>query len=123
MALISALLPSIVRSADPLDLAEIVAEPDRVTFNVPEATCKRVVMSPPASSTSAILIPAIEVAVSSTTVAVAGTVFTGASLTALIVILNESTSSSAPPEPLLPWSLVVTVKVSASAPVTSVLPV
>ena len=42
----------------------------------------------------------------------AGTVFTGASLTALTVMATVSMSVWAPPEPVLPWSLVVTVRLA-----------
>src|SRR5882724_5567837 len=43
----------------------------------------------------------------------AGTVFTGASFTALTVMATVSTSVWAPPEPVLPRSLVVTVRLAA----------
>ena len=42
-----------------------------------------------------------------------GTLFTGASFTALTVIPTVSVSDCAPPEPVLPWSLVVMLNVSA----------
>jgi hypothetical protein len=41
-----------------------------------------------------------------------GSVLTGASLTAAMLMPTESVSVFAPPEPLLPWSLVVTVSVA-----------
>ena len=49
---------------------------------------------------------------SSFMVCAAGTVFTGASLTALTVMATVSVSVWAPPEPVLPWSLVVTVRLA-----------
>ena len=52
-------------------------------------------------------------AVSSLVVCAPGTVFTGASLTALTVMVTVSVSVSAPPVPVLPWSLVVIVSVAA----------
>ena len=44
---------------------------------------------------------------------VAMVVMTGASLTAVTVIATVSVSDSAPPEPVLPWSLVVIVRLAA----------
>src|SRR5882672_10581155 len=70
------------------------------------------------ASTSAIemALPAavLKVSVPSSFMACAtGTVFTGASFTALTVMATVSVSPSAPPEPVLPRSLVVTVRLAA----------
>src|SRR2546428_45419 len=52
-------------------------------------------------------------AVSSFVLCAAGTLLTGASLTALTVMATESVSLSAPPEPVLPWSLGTSCKLAA----------
>jgi len=53
--------------------------------------------------------------VSSLTACGPGTVFTGASLTALTVIATVSVSLCATPAPVLPWSLTVRLSVSGPA--------
>ncbi len=57
--------------------------------------------------------PVIAVATSSVTVMDAGKVLTGASLTAATLMVTVSMSTSVPPEPVLPPSLVAIVSVAA----------
>ena len=64
------------------------------------------------ASTSATLMPVRAVATSSVTASEPGTEFTGASLTAVMLRVTVSVSVRAPPEPVLPPSLEVTVRVT-----------
>ena len=78
----------------PEPLPPIVAPPPVVTLSVPLVTVSVVVSDPP--STSATDTPAIDSGVSSTTVCAPGTVFTGASFTALTVTVTVAVSVTPP---------------------------
>ena len=91
------------------------ASPDRL--KVPLVTVSWVCTVAAPASTSLIEmrfpLPAEKTsAVSSLVVCAAGTLFTGASLTALTVMLTVSVSVSVPPAPVLPRSLVTMVRVA-----------
>ncbi len=102
----------------PVNTMELLPEPVTVTLppvvadNVPESTDKVTVIAPDAASTSAIDNPAKANVVSSFTLKLAGKVLTGASFTALTVMVLVSVSVNAPPEPVLPRSSVTIVKVT-----------
>ena len=83
--------------------------PPVVAVSDPEATDSVTVMVPLPASASAIDKPVRPSVPSSPIVKVPGSVLTGASLTALTVIVLVSLSVSVPPLPLLPPSLVVMV--------------
>ena len=80
---------------------------------VPCNTVRVAVMLPVFASTSVTLKPLRAVGVSSLVTKVAGSVFTGASLTAEMLMATVSMSVKTPPRPVLPPSLVVRVRVSA----------
>ena len=91
--MICACVPLNVSVPVPFAPALIVAPPARLTFSVPLPTVSCVVARLP--STSVTLTPAIDSAVSSATVCAPGTVFTGASFTAVTVSATVSISVSA----------------------------
>ena len=80
---------------------------------VPWSTVRVTVMLPVLASTSVTLKPLRAVGVSSLVTKVAGSVLTGASLTAEMLMATVSMSVKTPPRPVLPPSLVVMVRVSA----------
>src|SRR5215510_4759409 len=114
--LMLARLPVTVTVPVPLPLTVRPEVPARVRVPLVAASVTWTLALP--ASTSAMLM-ALPLAVenvsvpSSFMVCAPGTVFTGASLTAVTVMATESTSPRAPPEPVLPWSLVVTVRLAA----------
>ena len=88
----SASLPLIVRVFVPLAPALMLALPLKVTLRVPLPTVSWVLARLPSTSVTVIRLPPVMAsAVSSATVAVAGTVFTGASLAAATVRLVVAT--------------------------------
>ena len=104
--MISASLPVIVTLPEPLLFT--VAEPLAVTFNIPlETLITELAMFP---SISVVLIPVIDNAVSSSVVWVPGTVFSGASLTLVTLIVTVSVSLNGVP------SLSVETMVNVSEP-------
>ena len=108
-------------------LPAMVAAPP-VTARVPWVTLRVTVMLPLAASTSATLRPVMKSGVSSAVVCAAGTVLTGASLTALMVMATVSEASEnavVPPVletvgllPAVPvvWSQATNVSASAVVP-------
>ena len=82
------------------------------TETVPWPTARVTVKVPLAPSTSAMLKPEIALAVSSAVVCAAGTVLTGASLTALTVKATLPVADLVPPAPVLPPSLTTMLKLS-----------
>ena len=92
-------------------LPVMVAVPPATT-KMPWVTLRVTVRLPLPASTSATLRPLMTFAVSSSVLKAAGTVLTGASLTAVTVMATVSVSVKAAP-PVLPPSLVVTLRVSA----------
>ena len=93
-ALICAAVPEIVTV--PVALFVIVAPPPLTTLSVPEpAGMESVVVSGPLS-TSATLTPEMTLLVSSLVVCAAGSVLTGASLTAVTVMLTFAVSVTPP---------------------------
>ena len=109
-----------VRPADPLPttwpaVTPAVTAVSRVS--VPVVLTSETWMLALPASTSAIERPGSASATSSSVAKDGGAVLTGGSLTAVTVIATVSMSVAAPPEPVLPWSLVVTV--SRSAPLKS----
>ncbi len=82
------------------------------TVILPLATAMVTVTLVEPASTSAMLRPVTDRLVSSFTVWAVGTVLAGASLTANTVIATAVVSVKAPPVPVAPPSLVVTVRVS-----------
>ena len=109
VALICAAVPVRVTLAVPLPA--MVAVPP-TTAKVPCPTLRVTVMLAVPASTSAMLKPVMTFAVSSLVLCEAGTVLTGASLTAVTVMATVSLSVNAPPLPVLPPSLVSRVRVS-----------
>ena len=107
--MICVLVPVRVTVAVPLPA--MVAVPPATT-KLPWPTLRVTVMLPSAASTSATLRPLITFAVSSSVLSAAGTVLTGASLTAVTVMDTVALSVKAAP-PVLPPSLVVMLRVSA----------
>ena len=80
--------------------------------SVPDGTERVTSTLPAPASTSAIETPVRTQATSSVTVIETGTVFTGASFTALTVMLTTSLSVSTPPAPAKPRSLVRMVRLA-----------
>src|SRR5882724_9205196 len=101
----------------PVPLPETVrpAVPARVSTPLVAASVTWTLLLPASTSAMEMALPAAaeNVSVPSSFMAcAAGTVLTGASFTALTVMATESVSPSAPPEPVLPRSLVVTVRLA-----------
>src|SRR5882724_6004307 len=114
--LMLARLPVTVTVPVPLPLTVRPAVPARVSTPLVAASVTWTFELPASTSAMAMALPAavLKVSVPSSFMAwAAGTVFTGASLTALTVMATVSTSVWAPPEPVLPRSLVVTVRLAA----------
>src|SRR5262247_4124590 len=114
--LMLAKLPVTVTVAVPLPLTVRPAVPARVSVPLVAASVTWTLLLPASTSAIEMALPlAVEnVSVpSSFMVWAPGTVLTGASLTAFTVMATESLSLRAPPEPVLPWSLVVTVRLAA----------
>ena len=107
-----------VRVSVPLPEPPTVTPPPVIAASVPEGT-ERVTRTLPApASTSAIEMPVRAVATSSVTVIETGTAFTGASLSAVMLIVEFADAVSGPPEPVLPPSLIAIVKVSVAGGVS-----
>ena len=106
----SASLPDTVRVAVPSAPALMVAAPASVTVSVPFTTVNWVLARFPSTSvTLMVFAPVNASAVSSFTVCAPGTVFTGASFTAVTVMATGSVSESGVPA----LSVESTVRVSA----------
>src|SRR5215468_5795452 len=114
--LMLARLPVTVTVAVPLPVTVRPVVPAKVITPVVAAKVTCTLLEPASTSATEIALPfaVLKVSVpSSFMVWAAGTVLTGASFTALTVMVTESVSLSGPPEPVLPWSLVVTVRLAA----------
>src|SRR5882724_5132421 len=108
-------LPVTVTVAVPLPLTVRPEMPARVSTPLVAASVTWTMLLPASTSAMEMALPAavLKVSVPSSFMAwAAGTVFTGASFTALTVMATVSTSVLAPPEPVLPRSLVVTVRLA-----------
>src|SRR5262252_9545368 len=114
--LMLARLPVTVTVPVPLPLTVRPVVPARMSTPLVAASVTWTLLLPASTSAMEMALPLATLKVSvpsSFMVCAAGTLFTGASLTAFTVMATESTSLSGPPEPVLPWSLVVTVRLAA----------
>src|SRR5882724_6416745 len=113
--LMLASVPVTVTAPVPLPLTVRPVVPARVSTPLVTASVTWTLLAPASTSAIEMALPLATEKVSepsSLMAWAAGTVFTGASLTALTVMATVSTSLSGPPEPVLPWSLVVTVRLA-----------
>src|SRR5882724_6423846 len=113
--LMLARLPVTVTVPVPLPLTVRPAVPASVSTPLVAASVTWTLLLPASTSAMEMALPAavLKVSVPSSFMAwAAGTVFTGASFTALTAMATVSTSVLAPPEPVLPRSLVVTVRLA-----------
>src|SRR5215813_5260477 len=114
--LMLASVPVTVTVPVPLPLTVSPVVPARVSTPLVAASVTWTLLLPASTSAIEMALPLATEKVSvpsSFMVWAAGMLFTGASSTALTVMATESTSLSGPPEPVLPWSLVVTVRLAA----------
>ena len=111
-ALMSVMAPTICTLEVPLPMTVTPAVEPVARVPLVEESVTWMALPPASTSDTEMALP-LEVEktrfVSSATVCVPGTLFTGASLTALTVMLTVSVSLSGPPAPVLPLSLAVTV--------------
>jgi len=108
-------LPVTVTVPVPLPLTVRPDVPARLRMPLVTASVTWTLALPASTSLIEIALPVAVLNVSvpsSFIVCAAGTLFTGASFTGLTVIATVSVSLSGPPEPVLPWSLVVTVRLA-----------
>ena len=107
--MVGSLLPVPLKKLRPVTVAS-------VSVPLPALRVRRTELLPASVSATVIELPLVVLNtkfVSSATPCAAGTVSTGASLTALTPISTELPIAWAPPAPLLPWSLIVTFRLSA----------
>ena len=109
-----------VRTRVPVPDPTTVTPPPAVAASAPLPTDRVTCRFAEPASTSATEMPVSAVATSSVTAIEAGTVLTGASLIAVTLSVTLSVSVRVPPLPVLPWSLVLTVSVTAPSALAAV---
>ncbi len=116
-ALMSAIVPANVSA---IGSPPTVTPPPLVAANLPSGTVSITVTGLLPASTSAKLISVRALATSSVTVMLAGAVTVGASLTGVTSNVTEALSLCAPPLPVLPLSVIVTVRATSAVAFSAV---